>query len=328
MAAYQRVCGIDVAKETLEVCLLGGDQPRRLSPSNDARGFAEITTFCQKQQVQIVVLEATGGYQRALVRALAEAKLPVAVVNPGRVRHYALAEGLLAKTDQVDAQMIAGYGLKLVPKPTALRTAEQQELQALVARKAQWLQGKVAEENRLQQSSSAFVRQGIGRHLRLIEREIGKLDARLDELVEQDPQLQEKAKAADSVKGVGRASAVALVSLMPELGSLTRRQVASLAGLAPFNQDSGKQSGPRHIFGGRAPVRTVLYMCVLSVIRREGVLKSFYDRLIENGKCPMQAITAAMRKLLVIVNARIREAQASVPEPSQARTAAVAAAGG
>lgn len=329
VVSYQRVCGIDVAKDSLEVRIICGDLKKSLATSNDAHGFARIIELCRKHQVQIAVMEATGGYQRRLAVALAEAQLHVAVVNPGRVRFYALAEGLIAKTDKVDAQIIAMYAQKIAPKPTALRTAQQEELVCLVGRKAQLIQFKVAEANRLQQQADSFVLKSINRLLKLIDKEIQKIDDRLDALVRQDLQMQTKAQAADTVKGIGRASAVALVTLMPELGTLTSKQVAALAGLAPFNNDSGTSIGDRHIYGGRAPVRTVLYMCVLSAIRRDGTLRIFYERLVAGGKCKMKAITAVMRKMLVIANARVREALAALPAtPPQAKEAAVAAAGG
>jgi len=308
--SYQRVCGVDVAKETLEVRIICGEVEKCLATANDTRGFASIIELCRQHQVQIVVMEATGGYQRLLSVALVEAGIAVAVVTPSRVRFYALAEGLVAKTDKVDARVIALYALKIAPQPTAVRDALQEEMACLVTRKNQLLSCKVAEENRLQQQTNSLALQGIKRHLRFIDKEIHKLDERLEALVQQDPQLQIKAEVADTLKGIGRASAVALVVTMPELGKLSGKQAAALAGLAPFNRDSGKVSGPRHIFGGRPQVRSVLYMCVLTAVRYDEKLRAFYQRLLAAGKCKMQALTACMRKLLVIVNARVREALA------------------
>jgi transposase len=317
LVSYQRVCGIDVGSQLLEVLLLGEALDLGFSTGNDPQGFAKIIKFCREHRIELVVLEATGGYQRALAVALAEAQIAVAVVNPARIRHYALAEGLIAKTDKVDARVIALFAIKIAPKATALRSALQEELACLVNRKAQWNKCKVAEENRAQQQANAMIRKGIERHLKFIVREIAKIDARLEELVREDPQLQCKAEAADSVTGVGRASAVALVVTMPELGTLTSKQASALAGLAPFNKDSGKQSGERHIFGGRSQARAVLYMCCLSAICYDQKIKAFYQRLLAAGKCKMKALTACMRKLLVMVNARVREAlaaQATCPQ--------------
>lgn len=311
IVSYQRVCGVDVAKESLEVRLMAGDTDLSFSVVNDVAGFSRIIELCRKHQVQIVVMEATGGYQRPLARELVSAEIAVAVINPARIRHYALSEGLIAKTDKVDAQIIAMYALKIAPQPTRLRSDLQEELACLINRKAQLIKCQVAEENRSGQQANAMVLQGLKRHLKFISREIEKIDVRLDELVRQDPELRCKAEAADAVKSVGRASAVALVVTMPELGTLKSKQASSLAGLAPFNKDSGKQTGERHILGGRPMVRSVLYMCTLSAICHDAKIKSFYRRLLAAGKCKMKALTACMRKLLVIVNARIREALAA-----------------
>jgi transposase len=328
VSAYQRVCGIDVAKDSLEVCIISGGIEKSVATSNDARGFSRIIELCRKHETQIVVMEATGGYQRALALALVAAGLTIAVVTPSRIRFYALAEGLIAKTDTVDARIIATYSLKIAPKPTVVRSGLQEELACLVGRKAQLLDCKVAEVNRLQQQANPWASKGIERHLKFIGKEIQKIDDRLDELVRQDPELQNKAEVADQHRGIGRASAVALVVTMPELGTLTSKQAAALAGLAPFNKDSGKTSGPRHIFGGRAQVRSVLYMCVLSAVRYNKKISAFYERLVAAGKCKMVALTACMRKLLVIVNAQIREAIAGQLTSPLAEEAAVAAAGG
>ena len=326
ITVYERVCGVDVAQQTLEIELTAGAWHQSLASGNDAAGFAQLIALCRQHAIQIVVMEATGGYERALVRALAKAGLAVAVVNPSRIRFYALAQGLLAKTDRVDARLIARFARHMVFQPTAVRSAVQEELLALTARKAQLLDAQTAEQNRLQQQALPRIRQSIQRQLRFLEREIAQLETRMDELVRQDPQLQIKAEVADALKGVGRASAVALVTLMPELGTLSSKQAAALAGLAPFNRDSGKHCGERHIFGGRAAVRCVLYMCTLSAVRFDATLKTFYERLRAAGKCTMKALTACMRKLLVILNARIRDRLAALAP--EAREAAVAAAGG
>lgn len=311
VVSYQRVCGVDVAKDTLEFRVMAAEVNTSGSTSNDQKGFGRIIELCRKHQVQIVILEATGGYQRPLAEALVEAGIAVAVINPSRIRHYALCEGLIAKTDKVDARIIALFGLKIVPQPTALRNALEEQLNCLVVRKAQLIKCKVGEDNRQQQQANELVQKSLQRHLKFIEKEVQKIDVRLDELVLQNPQLQCKAEAADTVTGVGRASAVALVAGMPELGTLNSKQAAALAGVAPFNNDSGKVTGERHIFGGRAAVRCVLYMCALSAIRYDQKIKAFYQRLLAAGKCKMKALTACMRKLLVIINARVREAMAA-----------------
>jgi transposase len=308
---YQRVCGIDVAKDTLDIRILAGDVDLFISTTNSPEGFARIIELCRKHQVQIVVAEATGGLQRPLAVALVQAEFPVAIMNPARIRHYALAEGLMAKTDKVDARIIALFALKIAPTPTAIRNQQIEDLAGLVARKEQLIAIKVAEQNRLQQVANPQVLKSIKSLLKSTQKQIDAMDRLLDELIQQDAALQTKAQAADSVMGVGRASAIALVVNMPELGTLTSKQVSALGGLAPFNKDSGKVTGERHIFGGRAPVRRTLYMCVLSAVRSNEKIKSFYERLLAGGKCKMKALTACMRKMLVIINARVREALAA-----------------
>lgn len=309
--AYSRVCGVDVGLEMLDAHLQSGDGRKSLRVGNDPEGFAQIIELCQKQQVQIVVFEATGGYQRPLAEALVQAQLAIAVINPRRIRHYALAEGMMAKTDKVDARIIASFALKMTPKPTTLRSKEQEELASLVARKGQLLKCVVAEENRQQQQADPTLQQSFRRHLAFLRKEIARIDARLEQIVQANAELERKAQAADAVKSVGRASAVMLVATLPELGTLTRQQVSALAGLAPFNKDSGKSSGERHIAGGRPAVRSILYMCTLSAISYEPKIKAFYQRLLEADKCKMKAFTACMHKLLVILNARVRDALAA-----------------
>lgn len=328
IVSYSRVCGVDVAKETLEVRILAGDADAAVSVANDDAGCARIVALCQQQQVQIVVAEATGGLQRKLALALVQAKLAVAVVNPGRIRHYALGEGMMAKTDKVDARIIASFALKIAPKPTAIRDAQQEHLARLAARKAQLTWAKVEEENRLEQEAEGESLLSIRRHLQFLQKELAKVEARMEELVHADVTLQQKAEAADSVLGVGRASAIALIVQMPELGTLSGKQAAALAGLAPFNADSGKVIGERHICGGRSAVRCTLYMCALTAVRYEGKIRSFYQKLLQAGKCKMKALTACMRKMLVVINARIRDTLLTLRPSTTGQVGVAAAAGG
>jgi transposase len=232
-------------------------------------------------------------------------------MNPARIRHYALAEGLMAKTDKVDARIIALFALKIAPEATTVRNQQMEDLAGLVARKEQLTAIKVAEQNRLQQVANPQVLKSIKSLLNSIQKQIDVMDRLLEQLIQQDVVLQTRAQAADGVTGVGRVSAIALVANMPELGTLSGKQISALAGLAPFNKDSGKVTGERHIFGGRASVRRTLYMCVLSAVRSNQKIKSFYQRLLAAGKCKMKALTACMRKMLVIINARVREALAA-----------------
>ena len=316
LLSYSCSCGVDVSKDTLDICIMASGLEVSLRFPNTPDGIAGIVPLCRKHQVEIVVAEATGGLQRPLAMALIAAAIPMAVINPGRIRHYAQAEGMIAKTDKVDARIIALFALKIAPAPTLVRTEKQEELARQVARKLQLTDYKIAEQNRLSREVDALVIKSINRFLVFIEKELAKIDQRLDTLIELDPKLQAKAEAADSVFGVGRASAVTLVVIMPELGTLSSKQAGSLAGLAPFNKDSGKVVGQRHIYGGRPAIRCTLYMCVLSAIRRDGVIKTFYRRLVDAGKCKMVALTACMRKMMVIINARVRDALAAqIPCP-------------
>lgn len=326
MSSYQRVCGIDVAKDTLQVHIATPDGAKCFLTSNDDSGYARIIEACRKHQVQIAVMEATGGYQRPLAIALASANVLVAVINPSRVRHYALSEGVMAKSDKVDARIIASFALKIAPKATTLRSKTQEQMVALTRRKGQLRDCKVAEDNRLQQTADAFVVKAIKRHLAFIKREIEKIDKQLEQMVESDPELQAKAEAADSLKGIGRATAVGLLTVLPELGTLNRRQIAKLAGLAPFDNESGQKKKERHIQGGRPAARTLLYMCAVSALHGGGMLREYYDRLIAHGKCAMEAITAVMRKMLVIINARARDAIRALPN-KDAGGVAIAAGG-
>lgn len=307
LACYTRVCGIDLAKESLELRVRTPDADLALALGYDDSDCDRVVELCQKHQIQIVVVEATGGLQRKLALALVQAAIPVAIINPGRIRHYALAEGMIAKTDKVDARIIALFALKIAPKPTSVRNAQQEQLARLAARKAQLTWARVDEANRLQQEGDAQALASIQRHLKFLAKEIEKMDQQLDALITADVTLQSKVEAADTVLGVGRASAVALIVNMPELGTMTGKQAASLAGVAPFAKESGTSVGERHIQGGRAPVRSVLYMCTLTAVRCEGKLRDFYQKRLQAGHCKMEALTACMRKLLVIINARVRD---------------------
>jgi transposase len=307
LAFYTRVCGIDLAKESLELRIRTPDADLAVSLGYDDADCDRVVELCRQHLVQIVVVEATGGLQRRLALALVKAAIPVAIINPGRIRHYALAEGMMAKTDKVDARIIALFALKIAPKPTSVRNAQQEQLARLAARKAQLIWAKVDETNRLQQEGDADALGSIQRHLKFLKKELDRVDRRLDALICADVTLQSKVEAADTVLGVGRASAVALIVNMPELGTLTGKQAASLAGVAPFAKESGKSVGERHIQGGRAPVRSVLYMCTLTAVRCEGKLRDFYEKRIKAGHCKMEALTACMRKMLVIINARVRD---------------------
>jgi len=317
--SYQRVCGIDISKQSLDVHLRTPETETQLKVDYDPQGIQKIIALCLQQQVQIVAVEATGGLQRTLVVALDKAGIALAVINPARIRHFANAEGQLAKTDPLDAQIISLFALRMSPPPMKVRDDQQEKIARLATRRDQLISAKVAEDNRFQQESDPDVLNSIEKHLRWLKKEIGQIDRKLDKLVQASKPLEEKVKIADAMVGIGRVSAVALVVSLPELGRLNRRKIAALAGLAPYNDDSGTVHGKRCIHGGRASVRQALYMPTLTATRYEGKIREMYLRLVSRGKCKMVALTACMRKMLGIINARVAESllDASTANPSQ-----------
>ena len=260
--------------------------------------------------VQLIVLEATGGYERNLVAALGAAGLPVVVVNPRQVRAFAKATGRLAKTDAIDAQVLAEFGAKVQPELRPLPTTEQEELRALLLRADQVQQMLVAEKTRLLQALGRRDRQPlrkkITRHITFLERELRELDRDLDDQLRQSPLWRAQDDLLQSVPGIGSKTARTLVALLPELGQVSERAIAKLAGLAPLNRDSGRQRGRRHIGGGRPRLRAALYMATLTAVRCNVVIRPLYQRLVAAGKPKRVALVACMRKLLIILNAMLK----------------------
>jgi transposase len=297
--------GIDVSKAQLDVAV--GSAGAVHAFSNDAAGHRELVLRLREARPARVVVEATGGYERAAVAALAAAALPVVVVNPRRAREFARASGVLAKTDRLDARVLARYGETLRPEPRPLPTPEQRALEDLVARRAQLVGMLTEEKNRLSQAASARVRKSIEAIIRALLQQIGRAEEDIARAVESSPVWKDAAERIDSVPGVGFKTACVLLADLPELGALSRQRIAALVGLAPINRDSGKMRGHRHIAGGRASVRTALYMAALSAVRYNPVIKAFYDRLVSAGKAKKAALTAAAHKLLTILNAMLRE---------------------
>jgi transposase len=259
--------------------------------------------------VNRIVLEATGGYERPLVAELLVAKLPAVVVNPRQVRDFAKALGKLAKTDRIDAEVLARFAQAVQPELRSLPNAAEQQLKETLARRQQLLAMRTMESNRLQQASAVTVRKDVKSVLEFLDKRLGRIDDELEQLIKQSPAWQEKARLLKSVPGVGEQTARVLIAELPELGTCSRQQIAALAGLAPMNCDSGKWRGQRHIQGGRAIVRSSLYMATLSAIRRNRLLRPYYVRLRSTGKCGKVALTACMRKLLTILNAMLRDQQ-------------------
>ncbi|MGO7638558.1 IS110 family transposase [Rhizobium leguminosarum] len=299
------VVGIDVSKERLDVAIL--PQGEVFAVGNDHAGIDELVERLKGIGVDAIALEATGGYEMLAVAGLSSAGLTVLVINPAQVRAYAHAIGRRAKTDPIDAAVIAAFVLATKPEIRPLRDAETQALSELVARRRQIVQMVVAEENRLRMALAKQAQKSIKRLLKALRRELESLDADLDSHIRKSPVWRVREALLTSVPGVGATTARTLLAELPELGSLDRRQIASLAGLAPWTRQSGKWKGKSFIGGGRGKVRAVLFMAALVASRYNPDLKAFRDRLVAAGKPKIVAIVATMRKLLTILNAIIRD---------------------
>jgi transposase len=310
MSNVQPFVGIDVAKDHFDLASRPGGKPERIRNRE-----AEITQLVQQLkdlQPALIVMEATGGLEMPLAAALAVAGLPVAVVNPRQVRKFAEATGQLAKTDQIDAQILAHFAEAIHPAPRALPDEQAQQMGALLARRRQLIEMLTAEKNRLH-SALAQVRPRLQAHIAWLEDELAALDQELDQAVKDSPLWREKEDLLRSVPGVGPVLARTLLFDLPELGALSHKQIAKLVGVAPLNRDSGRLKGKRSIWGGRAVVRTALYLAVLSAMRFNPVIKAFYQRLVQAGKPKKAAMTACMHKLLTILNAMLRNQTAWQP---------------
>jgi transposase len=292
--------GIDVAKNSVEACLL--PQSRKLTPRDPGDLVKELAD-CGSC---LVVMEATGGYERPWVAALLDAGIPVAVVNPKRVRDFAKAMGHLAKTDRIDAAVIARYAEVAQPRPLEKMPAKQAQLQDLVNRRRQVLSMRTTEHNRLETAATAAARRSIGTVRKILDRELQRLEKEITALVESDEDWRQKTELLQGVPGVGPVTSTNLVAELPELGRLNRQEIAALVGVAPFNRDSGEHRGKRFISGGRSQIRSVLYMAALSASRHNPKLQQFAQRLKAAGKPAKVWITACARKLLIILNTMVQ----------------------
>jgi len=311
--------GVDVAKAELVVAVRPGGA--RWTVTNDERGVRTLVERLREVPPTLIVLEATGGYELLGVAALAAAELPVVVVNPRQVRDFAKATGQLAKTDCLDADILARFAEKVRPALRPIATAETQELDALLTRRRQLLEMLGAERNRLGQvfgKGKRPVKKSLKTHISFLERELGIADSGLDDAVRRSPVWREQDDLMQSVPGVGPVLSHSLLADLPELGRLSRRAIAKLVGVAPLSRDSGTFRGRRFVQGGRAPLRGVLYMGALVAARWNPVIRAFYLRLVAAGKPKKLALVACMRKLLTILNVMVRtqtrwSMQAAVP---------------
>lgn len=295
--------GIDVSKARLDVAARPGNETAFFT--NDEPGCRDLVSLLKRMTPKLIVLEATGGLENLVASMLVAEGLPVVVINPRQIRDFAKATGKLAKTDRLDAQIIAHFGEAIKPEPRPFKDEEGQALTALMTRRRQIIDMITAEKNRLS-SSHASVKKDIRETIQWLESRLKDIDSDLSKLIAENVVWQEKSKLLTTCKGIGPVSSTTVLGSLPELGTLNRREISALVGVCPFNRDSGKMRGKRTIFGGRANVRAVLYMATLSAIRFNPPIKQFYDRLVKTGKLHKVAMVACMRKLLTVLNAMLK----------------------
>ncbi len=297
--------GIDVSKQLLEVAVHKSEHHFRYP--NDPKKFPALIAELITLRPARIVLEATGGLERPLLQALQAVGLPVVLVNPRQIRDFAKALGLLAKTDRLDARVLAHFGAAVQPPISPIKASEDSELDALMGRRNQLSDMLVAEKNRRGSAATQAARADVEAHIEWLEQRLKALDKQLKDQLKRCVSWQQKDKLLQSVKGIGFVTSVSLLADCPELGQLNRHQIAKLAGVAPLNRDSGQQRGTRHIYAGRAQVRAKLYMATLTAIRCNPVIKAFYQKLLARNKLKKVAIVACMRKLLTIINVMVRD---------------------
>jgi transposase len=296
--------GVDVSKDSLDVAI--GSEKQILTFANDQKGVDALIEKLSPIGPELIVFESTGGYEHLAASSFVEAGLPVVIVNPRQVRDFAKSAGILAKTDAIDARAIARFAEAVKPDVRQLKDRETSELTALVTRRRQIIAMIVAENNRLKLANKRN-KKDIEDHIRWLEKRLDKIETDIGKMIQGSPIWRCKDDILQSVPGIGPVTSASLICDLPELGVLSPKKIAMLAGLAPLNCDSGKFKGRRRIWGGRASVRSGLYMATLAAIRCNPAIKGFYQRLIAAGKCHKVAATAGMRKLLIIVNAMLRD---------------------
>ena len=302
MDKEQTYAGVDISKDYLDVTIVDSDKMWRFT--NNQVGIKKVIKVFQEMASIMVVFESTGGLEISLWLALNQAGINAAPINPRQIRHFAQAKGKLAKTDNIDAQIIAQYGQAMKPNPQLV--PDTQELKELMARRSQIVEMIAAEKSRFKAARQKLIKQDIQDHIDWLQKRIHETDKELMRAIDDNPVLQEKAKLLRSTPGVGPTTTAALLIQLPELGTLNRHEVAALAGVAPLNRDSGRMRGKRAVWGGRASVRGILYMSALVATRYNPVISAFYQRLCAEGKAKKVAIIACMRKLLIILNSMIK----------------------
>ena len=295
--------GIDVAKAELEIGVI--PESKTWTVSNDGLGIKELIDSLVTLSPSVIVIESTGGYETLVASSLATAQLPVVVINPRHIRSFAKAIGTLAKTDRIDSLVLARYGKSINPELRPLKDKQAQELKAMLGRRKQLVEMLTMEKNRIERATNSVLKD-IQAHIFWLESRLQDVDKDLHNSIKNTPVWREKDKIIRSIPGAGPVLSVTLISELPELGILNRRQIAALVGVAPFNCDSGTRKGYRRVWGGRAQIRSILYMASLSAVRYNPVIRAFYKRLIAAGKKPKVSLTACMRKLLTIIDSMVR----------------------
>jgi transposase len=312
VSAMDVYVGIDVAKRFFDLYDVAADHGERFDYR--AAGIETCVRYLSERAPALIVMESTGGYETELAVALSDAGLPVAVVNPKRIRDFARAAGRLAKTDRIDARVIAGYAATLQPPTQGVWDEQTRAIKALVARRNQLLEMRVAESNRREHVSDPVVARSITKVVRTLVNEITRVEKQLKDQITRTPQLKQKADRLTSVPGIGETTALMLIAEVPELGCLNRRQIAALIGVAPINRDSGMFRGKRMTGGGRRLVRTKLFMPTIVATCHNPTIRRFYQRLLDSGKSKMTALVAAMRKLVTMLNAMLAKNQTWNPD--------------
>jgi transposase len=323
MAHIQDVVGIDVSKQKLDVFVLPGQEQR--TATNDAAGQRELVGWLTSAGVRVAVMEASGGYERAVAKVLGQAGFDVRIVDPKRVRHFARAAGRLAKNDRIDARMIAAFGAVFAAAPRCAipADAQREQLAALLGARQDLIAHHTALRNQVGAVPEGRARRALTALLKPIARAIAKLDRSIADTIARHPPFAALAMRLDTVPGLGPVAIAALIAWLPELGRLDRREIAALVGVAPFDDDSGRRTGRRHIKGGRYQLRNILYMAAMGgATRHNPVLHAHYKALIQRGKAAKLAIIACLRKLLTILNAMAARQTDWAPKPGTAATAA------
>lgn len=301
---YKFYVGIDVSKSTLDVAIINNQSLLKFSNNED--GFKDLAKVLPSKKHTLIILEATGGYEKIVANYLRRKKFNVAVVNAKRVRDFAKASGKLAKTDGIDARVIMMFGKAFDPTPQPLISEEEDQLQQYINRRNQIVR-MITMEKQHSEHASDSIKKSINKHIDFLQKQLAIVESTLKEVFNQDAILKDKLERLDEIKGVGEITAMNILTHLPELGRLNHKEVSALAGVAPFNKDSGQSIGKRQIWGGRAPVRAALYMAVLTARKFNPALKRFYDRLIAKGKPKKVAMVACMRKLIITMNAMLRD---------------------